>query len=216
MKYHAALFDLDGTLLDTIEDLRDSMNWALERQGCPPRTVEECKRFVGDGVENYARRALPAEHRDPDAIARCMADVRADYAARWRRKTRPYDGIPQLLDGLTRRGLKLAVLSNKPDDFTRLMVAELLGRWRFDEVRGARDDVPQKPDPAAALRIAEALAVPPARFLYVGDTNTDMRTANAAGMFAVGALWGFRDAPELTAHGAHVLVQRPPEILELL
>ena len=216
MDHHAVLFDLDGTLLDTIEDLRDSMNWALARQGCPARTVAECKLFVGDGVEAYARRALPEGRRDAEALARCMADVRADYATRWTRKTRPYDGIPELLDGLTRRGVKMAVLSNKPDDFTRLMVAELLGRWRFHDVRGARDGVPQKPDPAAAIEIAEALAVAPERFLYVGDTNTDMKTGVAAGMFPVGVLWGSREAEELTAHGAKALVESPPDVLDLL
>jgi len=216
MKYQAVLFDLDGTLLDTIEDLRDSMNWALGRQGFAPRPVAECKLFVGDGVESYARRALPEGNRDDETVARCIADMRADYSQRWAEKTRPYEGIPDLLDALTQRGVHRAVLSNKPDDFTKMMVAKLLDRWVFDPVRGARDDVPRKPDPAGAVRIAEELGLPPEQFLYVGDTNTDMKTGVAAGMFPVGVLWGFRDAEELIANGAGVLVESPREIVDLL
>lgn len=216
MRYDAVLFDLDGTLLDTIEDLVDSMNHALALQGFPPRTVAEGKRFVGDGVEAFARRSLPQDHPDDATLARCITDMRADYVRRWAVKTRPYDGIPELLDALVARSVRLAVLSNKPDEFTKLMVAKFLDRWAFEIVRGALPDVPRKPDPAGAFGIAEEMSLPPQRFLYVGDTNTDMQTAVDAGMYAVGVLWGFRDAAELNDNGARVLVGHPREITDLL
>jgi phosphoglycolate phosphatase len=216
MTFRAALFDLDGTLLDTIEDLTDSMNAALAAVACPPRTVEECKVFVGEGVELFATRALPEGRRDADTLRRLLDVYRKEYAGRWAVKTRPYEGIPELLDGLAARGVKLAVLSNKPDEFTKIMVARLLSRWWFEVVAGARPGVPRKPDPAAALAIAADLGVAPREFIYLGDTRTDMETAIAAGMFPVGALWGFRSEGELTAAGARVLVRHPGEVLRLV
>ena len=216
MKYKAVLFDLDGTLLDTIEDLADSMNRTLKRLGFPPRTVGECKYLVGDGVEAFARRSLPEAHRDAPTIAKCIAGIREEYSKRWAEKTHPYKGIPELLDALTQRGVRMTVLSNKPHDFTRLMVAELLPHWQFDLVWGEGPDTPRKPDPGGAIAMARKLGIESGEFLYVGDTNTDMQTANAAGMYAVGALWGFRTAEELLANGAKVLVESPLDLLDLL
>jgi len=216
MTHQAVLFDLDGTLLDTIEDLADSMNAALGALGFATRTVAQCKRFVGDGIVQYALRALPEGGRDDGTVERCIELMRGEYSQRWRAKTRPYEGIAELLDGLTQRGVAMSVLSNKPDDFTRLMVREMLGDWRFEAVRGVRADGVKKPDPAGAIEIARQLGIEPAAFLYVGDTNTDMKTGIAAGMHAVGCTWGFRDAEELLAHGAQVLIDRPTELLGVL
>jgi phosphoglycolate phosphatase len=216
VKFKAILFDLDGTLLDTIEDLTDSMNMVLNRLGLPGHSVETCKKFVGDGVEMFALRALPETHRDDASVARCAADMRDVYRKRWSLKTRPYDGIPDLLDGLKQHNLRMAVLSNKPDDSTKEMVAELLSKWRFDPVVGARFSVPKKPAPTGALEISRYLDLPPEEFLYLGDTGTDMKTARAAGMFAVGVLWGFRTADELATSGAEVLIKHPAEALLLL
>ena len=216
MKHKAVLFDLDGTLLDTIEDLTDSMNASLRRLALPPRSVAECKRFVGDGVEAFALRSLPPDRRDERTVAACVAVMREEYGRRWSTKTRPYDGIAELLNGLAERGVAMAVLSNKPDDFTRLMVGKLLSGRRFDAVFGARRAVAKKPDATAAGQIAHLLALKAEEFLSVGDTNTDMETANAAGMFPVGALWGFRTAAELSASGAKALVERPTDVLGYL
>jgi len=216
MRYRAVLFDLDGTLLDTIADLADSMNTVLDRFGFPVHGVAAYKYFVGDGVRDLALRALPEGRRDEDMVAKCITAYRQEYGTRWDKKTRPYEGIPELLTALTVRGVKMAVLSNKPDHFTKLTVARLLPDWRFEVVAGEHPPVPKKPDPAAALEIARLLAVPPHEVLYLGDTNTDMKTANAAGMFAVGALWGFRDAGELVAYGAKALVEKPTDVLTLL
>jgi phosphoglycolate phosphatase len=149
-------------------------------------------------------------------VASCVAQMRAEYARRWHAKTRPYPGIPQLLDTLTAHGLRLAILSNKPHDFTVRIAERLLARWSFDPVLGARAGVPKKPDPGAALEIAGQRGIPPGAWLYLGDTSTDMETATAAGMFPVGVLWGFRGAAELEASGARLLIQRPDQLLELL
>jgi len=216
MTFQAVLFDLDGTLLDTIEDLTDSMNAALAAMGLPARTCTQCKYFVGDGVRNFAIRAAGVGHCDEAAVGKLIEIYTQAYSKNWASKTRPYDGIAELLDALTARGLKMVVYSNKPDDFTQLCVRKLLPRWNFAAVTGAREGVPNKPDPTAALEIARRLAVAPAEFIYLGDTNTDMKCANSAGMFAAGALWGFRTADELLANGAKVLVKHPAEILGLL
>jgi phosphoglycolate phosphatase len=216
MTYHPVLFDLDGTLLDTIDDLADSMNAVLSAMGLAQHEVPAYKRFVGDGVVILAQRALPEGRRDERAVRQAVQLMREEYSRRWDRKTRPYDGIPELLDALAARGVKLAVLSNKPDDFTRLCVERFLGKWTFAAVQGIDESVRKKPDPSGALAIARKLNIPPADFIYLGDTNTDMQTAVAAGMRPVGALWGFRQADELLAAGAKALVNRPLDLLNLL
>ena len=215
--YRAVCFDLDGTLLDTLEDLADSANRTLREHGLPVHPVEAYKYFVGDGMRMLVRRIVPARLRDDDDLAdKLFCGARAQYAKRWAEKTRPYPGIPELLDELAARDLAMAVLSNKPHDFTELCVAELLPHWKFHVVQGVSDEVPAKPDPTGVRRVAETLNIPPAEFLYVGDTGTDMKTASAGGMFAVGVLWGFRLADELLEHGAQTLIERPAELLSLL
>lgn len=216
MTFQAVLFDLDGTLLDTLDDLADATNRALRELGFAEHPVEAFKYFIGDGVENLVRRVLPRECGDAATLSRCGQLMRTHYAQGWAAKTKPYEGVSELLDALTAGGVPMAVLSNKPDEFTKLCVGQLLPRWRFQVVLGAGDRLPKKPDPAAALEIAAQMNLAPAAFLYLGDTNTDMQTAVAAGMFPVGALWGFRTAEELTAHGAQVLLKRPQDLMTLL
>jgi phosphoglycolate phosphatase len=216
LKYPAIIFDLDGTLLDTIEDLADSMNQVLTDLGFPTHTLDDYKTFVGEGVEALIRRALPQDQPRPDLLDRCLGTFREEYSRRWENKTRPYPGIPELLDHLTAMKLRMAILSNKLDHFTRIMVTKLLPRWRFDPVLGARPSVPRKPDPAGALEIAGALHLSPDRFIYLGDTGIDMKTASAAGMVPVGVLWGFRPADELNAQGAKWLLAKPIDLIALL
>jgi len=216
MRYEAVLFDLDGTLLDTLEDLADSTNAALAALGYPPHPLDAYRTLVGDGIHNLARRALPEGRRDEETVLRCVDAIRAEYARRWDARTRPYPGVPELLDALSGRGVRMAILSNKPDGATRRVVERLLPGWDFALVLGAREGVPLKPDPAAALEVAARLGLRPEEMLYLGDTNTDMQTARAAGMRAVGALWGFRDAEELRQAGAQELICRPEELLRFL
>ncbi len=215
MKFKAILFDLDGTLLDTLEDLADSMNQALSELGFAAHPVGAYKYFVGDGAVTMTRRALPQENRDETTTQKCYQAAKSYYSQRWAVKTRPYPGIAELLEGLQELGAAMAILSNKPDEFTQQMVTKLLSGYDFKIVRGADVDTPIKPDPTAALQIAEQMNIPPAEFVYLGDTDTDMKTANAAGMFAVGAVWGFRTVEELTENGAKVLVKNPVEVLGL-
>jgi len=216
MSYKAVLFDLDGTLLDTLTDLADAANHALRGLGCPEHPRDSFRCFIGDGVETLIQRALPEDRRDAATMAECAGLMRTEYAQRWAATTCPYDGIPELLDALTARGIPMAVLSNKPDTFTRLCVDQLLSGWQFAAVLGAGTLFPRKPDPAGAREIARRLGVAPGKVIYLGDTNTDMLTAIATGMFPVGALWGFRTAEELISSGAHALVQRPLDLLSIM
>ncbi len=212
----AVIFDLDGTLLDSLVDIAAAMNNALRAMGLPEHPLSAYRYFVGDGVEYLAERALPPERRDEESKKLCIAAMRAFYAEHWADNTVPYPGVRDLLSELARSNAAMAVLSNKPDDFTRRMVAALLPFAPFTIVRGARPHVPKKPHPAAALEIAQAFGVAPGAILYLGDTGTDMRTAAAAGMYGVGALWGFRPAEELVADGARALVAAPGDVLDLI
>jgi phosphoglycolate phosphatase len=215
--FRAIILDLDGTLLDTLEDLADSMNGTLSHFGFPVHALEKYKYFVGNGIEKLVKRSLPGSAKnDPQVISQCLEMMRQSYERNWNVKSRPYPGIPELLDALSVRGLNMAVLSNKPHDFTLKIIEKLLPAWRFDPIMGECPPIPRKPDPSSALAIANRLGVEPAGFLFLGDTATDMKTANAAGMFAVGALWGFRSAEELIASGAGKLIAKPAELLELL
>lgn len=216
MKYKAVVFDLDGTLLNTIEDLLNSMNAVLVKSGFPTHDLETFKTFIGTGVADLVKYSLPTESRDKDTIDRCIAAMRHEYSKRWDDKTRPYKGIPQLLDTLASRNIKMAILSNKPHQATEQVVSKLLPQWKFEAVFGERPPVPRKPDPTSALEIADLLGIKPGEFLYLGDSGTDMKTANAAGMYAVGALWGFRDADDLLQNGAKKIIEKPEELLELL
>jgi len=215
-QFKAVIFDLDGTLLDTIEDLADSMNAVLAEAGYPLHGIQSYKYFVGKGMKNLVYNALPPEHRNEETIKVFTQKMKEEYAKRWNVKTRPYDGIPELLDILEVKRIDKAVLSNKPDNFTKIIIKELLPKWKFAVVFGERDSIPRKPDPTGALEIAHILNLKPHEILYLGDTGTDMKTAVSAGMYAVGALWGFREKDELIANRAKVVIEHPLELLNLL
>ena len=215
MTYQAVLFDLDGTLLDTLDDLADSMNAVLAANGWPAHPVDAYRTFVGDGVVELVRRALPEDQRGEETLNRAVQQMRGEYHQRWDCKTRPYDGVAEMLDALSERGVAMAVLSNKPHDMTETCVRRLLGDWTFAAIPGVAADVPPKPDPAGTAKVCRALDIPAERFVYLGDTDTDMKTATAAGTYAVGAAWGFRAAEELSNHGARRVIDAPTELLEL-
>lgn len=215
MSYQAVLFDLDGTLLDTLDDLANAGNRVLAARALPVHPVAAYRYFVGDGVATLVERILPPELRSAEEIGQSVADFQREYAANWDEHSAPYPGIAAMLDALVAGGLRLAVLSNKPEDFTRLCVERLLAPWPFDPVFGQHAGVPKKPDPAGALAAAQALQLAPREILYVGDTSIDMRTARAAGMDPVGVLWGFRGAAELQAAGAARLISDPAELVPI-
>ena len=212
----AVMFDLDGTLLDTIADLGDAMNATLNGLGFPLHDLAFYKKAVGDGAPALAERALPPAARTPDGIRQALLRLRTEYEQRWTNKTLPYAGIEPLLADLRRRGLQLAVLSNKPEAKTLDCVNHFFPAAPFNIVRGAIDGVPLKPAPDAALAICRQLDIAPAQWLYIGDTDTDMQTAVRAGFIPIGAAWGFRDREELLAHGARVVIDSPIEVLALL
>jgi phosphoglycolate phosphatase len=214
MRFRGVLFDLDGTLLNTLDDLADSMNAVLSARGLPAHPVDAYRHFVGEGASLLVTRALPEEMRDENTVAAVQAEFLDIYAAGWKVKTRPYDGVPQLLAELAARGVPMAVLSNKPDEATRDCIGHFFPRVPFAAVRGQVPGMPRKPDPAGALLIAKEMHLDPAKILYAGDSSTDMRCAVAAGMFPLGVLWGFRSREELLAHGARALATRPEEIAE--
>jgi len=216
MGFQAVIFDLDGTLLNTLADIADSANSVLSRHGFPTHVSDAYRYFIGDGVTMLMTRALPAEERTDDVVADCATGFRETYHRTWNVNTRPYMGIAELLDALSARDVKMAVLSNKPDDFTRLCVHEFLADWPFEIILGLRHGVPQKPDPTGALEIAEHLGMSPDRILYLGDSAVDMKTAVNAGMFPMGALWGFRPLEELLENGAQAVIKEPMELLDYL
>ena len=212
--YRAVLFDLDGTLADTLKDLANATNWGLTQLGCPNHYLDDFRRMVGDGNRQLCARALPDDRQGlVDELMRLMRDR---YAAHCFDNTRLYPGIAELVVKLAERNFKLAVLSNKRDEFTKQMIAHFFTPSPFSIVRGQIAGVPLKPDPTAALQLANELSIPPAEWLYLGDTNTDMRTARAAGMHPVGVLWGFRERHELEESGAEFIIAAPQDLLNLL
>jgi len=216
MRFKAVCFDLDGTLLDTLDDLAYCTNKILSERGYPIHNVEAFRYFVGDGAKMLMTRVLPEEARNETVIEECRRDFEAVYRECWNRHTVPYQGIPELLNALTKRKLKLAVLSNKPQEFTVLTVGHLLPNWNFDMVLGQRKGVPNKPDPSGMLEICQQLRVPSTDFLYLGDTATDMKTAVASGCYPVGVIWGFRTEKELKDNGAKAIIKKPLDMLDLL
>jgi phosphoglycolate phosphatase len=216
MNYKAIIFDLDGTLLNTIDDIADSMNRVLAAFGFCQHEVGKYKYFVGDGMDLLTRRSLPDSCKDEALISRCISAMKKEYSLHCEDKTHAYDGIPELLDALCAMGKKLAILSNKPHEQTLVVVSGMLGKWKFEPVLGARDGISKKPDPFAALEIANNLKIAPDDILYLGDTQTDMKTALAAGMFPAGALWGFRKADELLEAGAKILFLHPLDLLKFI
>ncbi|GAB6909309.1 Phosphoglycolate phosphatase [Desulfosarcina cetonica] len=210
------IFDLDGTLLDTLADIATSVNRMLAEFGFPGHTLDDYRRFIGNGIKMLVLRALPIEGRSQEFIERCVQRAREIYWDNWNRKTRPYPGILDLIERLEKMGLPKAVLSNKPHDFTVRYVAHYFDRWHFGVVMGQSERFPVKPDPASALEIARQLDLPPAKMLFVGDSIVDVQTAEAAGMQAVGVSWGFKGAGDLKTKGCANIVYHPLEILHYL
>ncbi len=212
--YRAAVFDLDGTLLNTLEDLAHSANHALKVCGFPPRTVEEVRAFVGNGVGLLIRRAVPPGTA-PEAEAECLAQFRAHYLHNMANKTAPYPGILPLLDHLQAAGVATAVVSNKFDRAVKDLCRDYFG-LRIPVAIGERPGVARKPAPDTVLRALEELGAPREGAVYIGDSDVDIETARAAGLPCISVSWGFRDIPFLLAHGARTIAHTPAELEELL
>ena len=215
MEYKAVLFDLDGTLLNTLRDISDAANTALAGFGFTQHPEHSYRFFVGKGLRALALQALPEAHRDETTLNQVTARMLDEYSKRAVSTTTPFPGIPELLDELTGHGIRMAILSNKPQTAADLTVSKLLPNWRFEVVAGASPSVPLKPDPASALQIARQMNLNPGEFVYLGDSDIDMKTANAAGMYPVGAMWGFQTAQELLLGGAKLLFHEPYQLMDL-
>lgn len=213
MSLKVIIFDLDGTLLDTLEDLAETCNLVLAECGYPGHGVEAYKYFVGDGLRVLMERITPDDVSEA-GLDHCCDLFDQRYAQLWDKRSRPYPGVPAMLRELAQTGVQLAVLSNKPDHFTRTCVDSFFPEQHFSVVFGQREGVEKKPDPAGALEIARLLNAHPAECVYVGDTSVDMQTGKAAGMFTIGVLWGFRDIDELQRNNADMIIKRPMEIVE--
>lgn len=195
MKYDLVIFDLDGTLLDTVQDLRAALNYGLERGGFPAKTTAEMKRIIGGGVRNHVKNAVP-EGTPEDVIDRVFADFKARYHAHNNDTTLPFLGIPELLRALKGAGIRLAVNSNKLDEDSRVLI-EAHFPGLIDMAIGDREGVPRKPSPVSANEIMAALGVTPDRVLYVGDGDSDVRTAQNAGTDGAWVSWGYRGREDL-------------------
>lgn len=210
------IFDLDGTLLDTIGDLAVACNAVLALRGLPQHSYEEYCHFVGNGIMRLVERALPEELRTPYTVAAVRADFVKYYTEHIDTYTKPYEGVPELMTELVRRGIRVAVASNKFQAGTEKLVRLFFPGVDFAAVFGQREGVPLKPDPAVVGEILARTGVDGERVLYVGDSGVDMQTAAAAGVRSVGVTWGFRDRAELVGAGAQHIVDRPAEILNIL
>lgn len=213
--YDAVMFDLDGTLADTLADIAAACNHAIGQLGKPPIELPAYRYLAGQGLEYLIEHALDGDGTE-EQIERGMAGFRTYYGEHYTDQTKPFDGTPAVLDALVKSPMAMAVLSNKPDPATRTVMDEVFAAWKFDVIRGALPDVPLKPDPTSALDVASSLGILPERWAYIGDTRVDMETAKRAGFFAVGVLWGFRDEPELRDAGADVIISHPSELFGVL
>ncbi|WP_224362408.1 HAD family hydrolase [Hyalangium versicolor] len=214
MHLRAAIFDLDGTLVDSLADIAASMNHSLVQHGLPTHPVDDYRHYVGEGVMTLVRKATPSDREDLHASI--LATYRAYYAEHLFDQTRLFPGIPGVLAQLAADEVRLAVLSNKADAFTRQLVEGLLPGVPFAAIYGERQGVPRKPDPTAALALASELGVAPRECAFVGDTSVDMNTSRNAGMYGVGVTWGFRGVEELRAAGARALATSAEELITVL
>ncbi len=212
--YQAFIFDLDGTLVNSLEDIADAMNRTLLRFYYPIHSYEAYKYFVGKGLKNLVYQCVPVEHQNEEDVLTCLDVMMEEYGKTYAEKTKLYPGIDKLLNYLTEKKIKMSVLSNKSDILTKKIAGKLLSRWQFELILGATDIFPRKPDPGSALFIAQKINISPEKIIYVGDTNIDMKTAVAAGMFPVGVTWGFRTKNELQNAGAELIIDYPEDILK--
>jgi len=215
--YQAVIFDLDGTLINSLEDIADAMNYTLSSFGFPTHNYDAYKYFVGNGLMNLVRTSIPQSALENQQMVQLCFETMIDkYQKYLLNKTHLYSGVKELLDILSSKKMKMAVLSNKANKLTQQICNSLLKEWSFDIIMGSMEDFPRKPHPDSALFIAKKLNIPPENIIYMGDSNIDMKTANAAGMFPVGVTWGFRTREELQDAGAKLIIDKPLELIEKL
>ncbi len=214
----AVIFDLDGTILDTLSDLMGATNGMLRYFSYPENPDPEFhKTVIGTGVRNYVTGSLPKDVPADEAhIDACVKKMREIYKEHLNDTTKPYPGIDRLMQFLTEQGIKINILSNKPNEQTQTLVSAWFSEYPICHAYGEREGIPRKPDPQAALAIAEDLGISPAEMAFVGDSGVDMQTGNNAGMLPIGVLWGFRKKEELLENGAKYLAQSAEDLIEMI
>ena len=208
------IFDLDGTLLNTIGDLAVACNAVLAMRGLPQHTYDEYCHFVGNGIMRLVERALPEELRTPYTVAAVRADFVKYYTEHIDVYTKPYEGIPELVAEIARRGIRIAVASNKTQPFVEKIVKHYFGENGFDQILGSSDSRPKKPSPEIISVILENAGMTPEQAVMIGDSNVDIRTAKNAGVHSIGCTWGFRGRDELAEAGADDLAEKPEDLLK--
>ncbi len=214
--YQYVIFDLDGTLLDTLDDLADAGNWVCTTNGWPTFTLEQYKHMVGNGIPKLCERFSPETARTPADLAGTLAQFSARYAAHKADKTKPYAGIETMLNQLKNNGICCAVFSNKMDSMVQDIVHRYFPNAPFIVVRGHQPGIAHKPAPDGLYPILQEMRADPARTLYVGDSDVDVMTAQNANLDCCGVLWGFRDQEELTKAGANYVVSTAEELTQLI
>ncbi len=210
----AVIFDLDGTLLDTLEDIAISCNYVLKQYNQKPIEMKEYKKLLGQGASKLVQELLPSLEKSDHEDA--LALFEKHYTKQFTQNTKMYEHVSKMLTFLQVKGIKMAILSNKPNSFTKKCALKYLSNWNFEAIYGIRDGIPRKPDPAGANEIIKELHVEPDETLFVGDMKIDMMTAHDAGIDSIGVLWGFSEKEELVKHGARYIVESPKEIIRLV
>ncbi len=215
MKFKGVIFDLDGTLVNSLEDIADAMNTVLQERKYPTHSYEKYQYFIGSGLRNLVSKALPITHNDEKNIDSCYQLMIEFYRVNCTRKTKSYEGIVELLDHLISRNMKLSVFSNKADNLTKEITTALFPNY-FDPIVGLTTESLKKPNPFQAIAISKSLGFEAEEIIFVGDSGIDMQTATNANMFAVGVLWGYRPEEELIANGAKQLLSHPLDLISIL
>ena len=212
MRIEGVIFDLDGTLVHTIEDIAGAANILFARHGLPEHNIEYYLKWIGNGAVKFIERAH-GKAVSEEQLRAYVTEFKEIYAGNLHDKSRIYDGIPEVLNELIRREIKISVLSNKPHLLTQEVCSYYLSEWPFDPVLGQRQEVARKPDPAAAYEIAEHMGISPGNILFVGDSDNDILTAQAAGMVPLGVSWGYGRLLNNPVEGQGILAEKPSEIL---
>jgi len=215
MGIRGVIFDLDGTLLDTIADLAYSVNSVLARHGYRKHPVEAYKQFIGDGMTMLMQRAV-GDTRSDEEIAKLVAELKDEYAKNWNKETRPYPGIHELLQELSHKNIAMSVFSNKSHEFTIAMVQYYFPDIAFSVMLGLQDSIPRKPDPYGALFIARTMGIEPSQIAMIGDSATDIQMAHKCGMYSIGVSWGYRPLDVLIQHNPHAIAHIPEDIMRII
>lgn len=216
MSFKAVIFDLDGTLVNSIEDIASSMNVVLKKNEFPTHDLETYERFIGHGIRNLVFKAVPETHKEDEFVDIYFKEMLQVYRDNCVQKTALYSGVPEMLNALVSLNIPMAVFSNKAEELTKKVVQYVVSEWEFTDVVGLTTEVLKKPNPNKAIQIAENLGISTREILFVGDSEVDMQTAIGAGMQAVGVVWGFRSQEQLEKSGATYILQQPLDLIDII